>query len=326
MTVIDVHNHFLPAEVVADARRGNGFDGITVEDGWVVHRQGYRYPLHPAFSDVGKRLAAMDAVGIDQAILSIAPQMFMYGAADGAADFARSCNDALAAAAWSADGRLTPVASLPMADPGAAANELRRAVGRLNMRGAMIGPLVEGAALDDPAFDPVLACADELGVPLILHPYYVGTAEPPLDDFYLTNLVGNPLATTVCAARLILSGTLDAHPGLRIVLVHAGGFLPFQIGRLDHGHRVRPEARACALDPSQYLRRFWFDTITHAAVPLRFLVDLVGADRVVFGTDFPFDMAAGSPGEQLDGFSGRQREWIEGGNAAEVFGLTRRAE
>jgi aminocarboxymuconate-semialdehyde decarboxylase len=322
---VDVHTHFVPPSVVADARRGNGFDGLRVEDGsdgeWLVHPQGFRYPLHESFYDIGTRLRSMDERAIDHAVLSIAPTLFMYWA-DGAEAFARQANDALAAFAAASGGRITAVATLPMQHPEAAVAELRRAVAELGMPGAQIGPEVEGRPLDGPEFRPVLRAAAELDVPLILHPYYVGT-RAGLADFYLTNLVGNPLATVISAARLIFSGTLDELPALRLVLMHGGGYLPYQIGRLDHGHRVRPEARGCKLPPSAYLGRFSYDTVTHAPGPLRFLVDLVGADHVVYGTDFPFDMAAGPLAGQLAGagLDAGQTEQIAGANAVRLFGL-----
>ena len=327
MLTVDVHTHFVPPEVLADARRGAGFDGLRTEqrDGqeWLVHRQGFRYPVPPVYFDLAARLRAMDERATSHAVLSIAPTLFMYWAdASEAAGFCRAANDALAAFAAGSGGRITAVAALPLQDPDAAVTELRRAVTGLGMRGAEIGPEAAGTPLDDPALRPVLAAAADLGVPLIVHPYYVG-ALPGLADFYLTNLIGNPLATTVCAARLILSGTLDEITGLRLVLMHGGGFLPYQIGRLDHGHRVRPESGGCALPPSQYLDRFWFDTVTHAPVPLRFLTDLAGADRVLFGTDFPFDMAAGPLAEQIDGtgLDGGDVELIAGLTADRLFGL-----
>jgi aminocarboxymuconate-semialdehyde decarboxylase len=168
----------------------------------------------------------------------------------------------------------------------------------------------------------VLRAAARLGVPLILHPSYVGAKEG-LADFYLTNLVGNPLATTVCAARLIFSGTLDEVTDLRLVLMHGGGYLPYQIGRLDHGYRVRPESRGCRAAPSEYLSRFWFDTVTHAAAPLRFLVGQVGAEHVVYGTDYPFDMAAGRLSDQAEGagLDASSLAAVAGLSADALFGL-----
>lgn len=327
MSTVDVHNHFIPREVVDAARGGGAFDDMTVEVvggyEWLVHRQGYRYPLHPTFYDLEARLATMDAADIDRAVVSISPTLFMYWTeASAAAEFCRRANDELAAFARDSGGRIAAVATLPMQDPDAACVELRRAVTELGCRGAEIGPVVERIWLDDDDNRKVLATAQELDVPLILHPYYVG-ARPGLEDFYLTNLVGNPLESTISAARLILSGTLDELPSLSLVLMHGGGFLPYQVGRLDHGHRVRPEAKGCRHAPSTYLGRFAYDTITHAAAPLRFLIDLVGAANVLFGTDFPYDMAAGPLMEQLAGTGATDEEidLIASANAVRLFKL-----
>jgi aminocarboxymuconate-semialdehyde decarboxylase len=327
LRTVDVHTHFVPPQVVLDARKGSGFDGMRIERTggaeWLTHRQGFSYPLPPVYFDVAARLRSMDERGIDHALVSISPTLFMYWVAGTEADgFCRLANDSLAALAAESGGRITAVAALPMQHPDAAAAELRRSVSELGMRGAQIGPGIEDVPLDDAAFRPVLRTAADLGVPLILHPYYVGP-RPGLEDFYLTNLIGNPLATTVCAARLIFSGTLDEIESLRLVLMHGGGYLPYQIGRLDHGHRVRPESRGCRHNPSAYLSRFWFDTVTHAPVPLRFLTDLVGSDHVVYGTDFPFDMAAGPMAAQADGtgLCDEDLVLIAGRNAEQLFGL-----
>jgi aminocarboxymuconate-semialdehyde decarboxylase len=141
---------------------------------------------------------------------------------------------------------------------------------------------------------------------------------------YLTNLVGNPLDTGLCAARLILSGTLDRHPGLRLMLAHGGGYFPYQVGRLDHGNSVRSELGLCELRPSEYLRRFAFDTIVFSPRALRFLVDLVGSDRVAYGSDEPFDMRGGSAGSQVRraGLSRDEQAQILGGTAAAFLGFT----
>lgn len=327
MLTVDVHTHFLPPQLVAEARARQAVDGLRTERAggqeWMVHRQGFRYPLQRVFYDVPARLDAMTASGIDIGILSLAPTLFMYWLESREAlTLCRRANDELAAAGLSSGGRLRPVAALPMQDPDAAVTEFRRAVRELGMVGAEIGPSVEGQPLYDPELRPVLAAASELGVPLIIHPYSVA-ARPGLADFYLSNLVGNPLETTACAARLILSGTLDDLPELRLLLMHGGGYLPYQIGRLDHGYRVRPEAGGCRRSPSSYLERFHYDTLTHASRPLAFLISLVGAARVVYGTDFPFDMGGGPCPEQLADIelTGADREAIAGGNAASLFAL-----
>jgi aminocarboxymuconate-semialdehyde decarboxylase len=280
---------------VADARAGRALDRIQLQrrDGveWLVHPQGYGYPLSPEFFDLDAKHREMDRLGIASALLSLTPTLFFYWLdAAAAGDFCRRANESLAGFVAASD-RLEGVAVVPLQDPDAAIAELRRAVRDLGLRGVEIGTTMETVPLDDRRFGPFFTAAEELDVPVILHPYYVGT-RPNLTDFYMTNLTGNPLETCIAASRLILSGFLDRHPRLKVVLVHAGGFMPYQIGRLDHGFRVRSESNAAiSAPPSAYLRRFWYDTITHAAMPLKFLIELVGADRVMFGTDLPFDMA-----------------------------------
>lgn len=308
-------------------RAGDAPDGIRLDKAggtpWVAHRQGYRYPLLDIFHDVEARLDAMNTQGVDHALLSVAPPLFLYWIdAASAVAAARVVNDAVAAMAAMAPDRFTAVATLPMQDPAAAIAELRRCISQHGMKAAQIGPHCEGTPLDGETLFPVLAAANELGIPLILHPYYVGSS-PELDDFYLTNLQGNPWQTAVSASRLILSGTLDTLPDLNCVLVHGGGHLPYQIGRLDHGHRVRPEAKAPHHAPSEYLKRFHYDTLTHRAEATGWLISQVGADRVMYGSDIPFDMGGGPLQEQLAGLNldGGELEAISHRNAERIFNL-----
>jgi aminocarboxymuconate-semialdehyde decarboxylase len=325
--IIDAHTHFVPPAFVADARVGRALDYVRVQRRenmeWLVHPQGYRYPLSPEFFDVEARIRQMDGHGIDVSILSLAPTLFFYWLDSlAAADFCRQANDSLSAVVATSH-RLHGVAAVPLQDPDAAVAELRRAVVDLGLRGVQIGTTMETVPLDDPRFDPFFATAAALDVPVMLHPYYVGI-RPQLADFYMTNLTGNPLETCVAASRLILSGFLDRHPALKVVLVHAGGFMPYQIGRLNHGFRVREETSvSIASPPSSYLRRFWYDTITHASLPLKFLIELVGYDRVVLGTDLPFDMADTRFDHYLSAIdlSTTDRAAITSGNAASLFGV-----
>lgn len=326
MRVIDSHAHVIPPGLVSAMRSDSAPDGICLETAagrpWVVHRQGYRYPLLAAFHDVAARLAAMDAAGISLAVLSCSPTLFLYWTdAATAADAARLVNDGIADMAAQAPDRFAGVASLPLQDPPAAAAELRRAVRELGLKGAHVGPHVEGVPLDDASLRPVLQTAVDLGVPLIVHPYFVGPS-PSLDDFYLTNLQGNPWQTAVCASRLILSGTLDALPALDVMLVHGGGHLPYQIGRLDHGYQVRPEAQQPAATPSAYLGRFHYDTLLYRPDAMRWLIGQVGADRVLYGTDMPFDMDGGPLHRQLgEGLADDAQTAIAYRNAERLFVL-----
>lgn len=294
--IIDTHCHFIPKTYIEEARKGRGIDGIRLEQQGdterVVHPElGMQYPLKPEFFDQEAKLEAMDSLDIDTSIFSIVPLWLMHWTpAEIAVDFCQRANADLAELLRGSE-RLVGLATVPMQAPDEAAKELRRAVTALGFKGAQIGTTVNGTPLDDERFEPFFKTAEELDVPIMIHPAYAGRPSP-FTDFYLKNLIGNPLATAIAASRLILSGFLDRHPRLQLLLVHAGGFMPYQIGRLDHGYNVRAETRKrIGQLPSSYLRRFHYDTISHASAPLRFLVDLVGVDRVVFGTDIPFDMA-----------------------------------
>lgn len=324
---IDIHNHYLPLDFIDEARRGEALDNITIiqreNKEWVFHPQGFQYPLADEFWNLEAKLKHMDSLDIDVSILSVSPTLLFHWIEAGPAqEFCHRTNDTLAEFVSHSGGRLYGMATVPLQNPEAAAAELRRAV-ELGLRGVQIGTPMENIPLDDDQFDSFFATAAELDVPVMLHPYYVGT-KPEFADFYMTNLVVNPLETGVAATRLILSGCLDRHPNLTVVLVHAGGYMPYQIGRLDHGYRVRDEARAnIDAPPSSYLRRFYYDTITHASTPLKFLVELVGSDRVVIGSDIPFDMQDLHLAEYLKAtkLDEESLKAINGGNANRIFGL-----
>jgi aminocarboxymuconate-semialdehyde decarboxylase len=233
-------------------------------------------------------------------------------------------NDSLAKAVAESGGKLEGIASLPMQDADASATELRRAVEELGLKGAQIGTSIEGESLDHGRYEPIWQAADELRVPIVLHPYYVGT-RTGFEDYYLTNIFVNPMDTALAASRLIFSGILDRYPALTFLLVHGGGFLPYQLGRLDHGWSVRPEPKK-HIDrrPSEYIDRFFFDTITHGDSALRWLIDFIGAERVVLGTDLPFDMADEDPVGRLERVTvpGAERDAVTAASAREFFSLT----
>ncbi|MQA99873.1 MAG: amidohydrolase family protein [Actinobacteria bacterium] len=323
--VIDVHTHFIPREYL-DADDHPEW-GARIEDRggvpWIVHDEGFAYPFHPTFLCEDAKFEDMRKRSIDLSVVSLAPTLFYYwiDAADAVA-FARMANDSLAKAVVESGGKLFGLASLPMQDPEGAAIELRRAVEELGMVGAQIGTTMEGDYIDRDRFLPVWEAANELKVPFVLHPYYVGP-KSGYEDYYLTNIFVNPMDTAIAASRVIFSGLLDRFPDITLMLVHAGGFLPFQIGRLDHGWKVREEPKH-KIDrrPSEYMDRFYLDTITHNDSALRWLIELVGANRVVLGTDLPFDMADEDPVGRLERTAeGTTRARIGAANAADLFGL-----
>ncbi|MGH2775030.1 MAG: amidohydrolase family protein [Actinomycetota bacterium] len=324
--IIDVHTHFIPPEFLNAADHPAWGAAVERRDGhrWVVHDEGFAYPLNDGFLGNQAKLDDMDARGIDFSIMSLAPTLFYYwiDTAD-AVSFSRMANDSLAETVAGSRGRLAGTASLPMQDPDAAADEYRRCIQELGFVGAHVGTTIEGEYVDRDAYLPLWEAVNELGAPVILHPYYIGP-KVGYEDYYLTNIFVNPLDTALAAGRLIFSGLFDRFENLKFLLVHAGGFLPYQIGRFDHGWKVRQEARI-SLDrpPSEYLDRFYFDTITHHDRALKWLIDLVGNQRVVLGTDLPFDMADEDPVGRLDRVADSEetRQLVGGSTASELFDL-----
>jgi aminocarboxymuconate-semialdehyde decarboxylase len=241
--------------------------------------------------DLERRLQDMAASKVDVQVLSVCPQTFVYAQPPAlAAAFARIQNEQLAKLVKARPDRFLAIATLPMQAPKLAADELRHAVRTLGLRGAQIGSNVAGKNLDDPALEPVWATAAELDAFILLHPINVAGVDR-LSSYYLNNLIGNPLDTTIAAACLVFSGVLERHPSLKICLSHGGGFVPYQAGRFLHGWHVRKEPKnKLPKPPTESLGRFYFDTIVHSKDVLEFLVGNVGVDRVLLGSDYPFDM------------------------------------
>jgi aminocarboxymuconate-semialdehyde decarboxylase len=208
-----------------------------------------------------------------------------------------------------------------MQDPQKAADELVFAVRDLCLRGAMIDTNVQDRDLGDPMFDPFWEAAQNLDVPVFLHPFSLAPVRR-FNRYYLHNVVGYPFETTLAAAGLIFGGVLRRFPRLRVVLVHGGGFLPYQIGRFDRAFTAREESRMLSTEaPSQSLRAFLYDSLTHGPAALRFLIDVVGADRVLLGSDFPFGMGDPEPIRAIEeaGVDEETRRAICITNAARLF-------
>src|SRR5262249_23748958 len=240
------------------------------------------------------------------------------------AAWSRVQNEALAAALSDAGPGHAGLAALPLQDPPRAADELTFAVTSLGLRGAMIDPNALGRPLGDRAFDPLWRAAADLAAPVMLHPFLLEAVER-FGRHYLHNLVGYPFETTLAAASLILGGALDRFPGLDVVLVHGGGYLPYHVGRFDRAHQTRPEARAAGIAmPSSYLRRFHYDTLVQTGAALAYLARTVGADRIVLGSDHPFWMGDPEPLRVVReaGLGADAETAIAGANAARLFRLS----
>jgi aminocarboxymuconate-semialdehyde decarboxylase len=317
MQAIDVHAHFVPATAVEKACADPATYGLQHNDGKLVFEGSRPAELNPLLCDVQKRPGAkvdvqlvgnwMDATG------------YSLPANKGAA-WSRLFNQELAAIARQKPERFRTLASLPMQDPSRAAEELEHAVKELGMKGAMIGTNVAGRNYDEPGFEPVWRKASELQVPLVLHPYNTVPTDR-LSKYHFANLLGNPFDTLIAAASLIFGGVCDRFPELKVVLLHGGGHLPYQAGRLNHGYKVRPEAKTPKKLPTDYLRWFRYDTIIHWPKALAYLIDVVGPDRVMLGSDDPFDMGDMEPGAIVAacGCAGADADRVIGGNAQELF-------
>ncbi len=325
---IDIHSHVIPPRILdAIAVDPKGFAARIEGAGSgrrMVHDQGYAYPLFEEFSDPKAKLAVMDRKGLDVSIVSTAPPMFYYWAEpDLAATAARLVNDGIAEMVSSAPDRLRGMASVPMQHPDLAVAELERAVATHGFKAVEIGTTIEGVQLADPRFRPFLKRARDLDVLVFIHPYYVGS-KAGLESYYLTNLAGNPIDTAVSVSNLIFSGALDDLAGLKMLVAHGGGYAPYQIGRLVHGHKVRPETHAASeTSPKDLLKQLYFDTLLFDPQALRFLIDLVGPDHVCLGTDAPFDMGDETPLESLaavPGLTPEEEARIAAGTATALMG------
>jgi aminocarboxymuconate-semialdehyde decarboxylase len=239
----------------------------------------------------------MDRVGIDVQVLSSWIDMTAY-ALDGGkgAAYSRAVNEILAEEAGAHPGRFLAMATVPLQQPGASAEELGYAVKELGMIGVEIATTVEGVDLDQAGLDPFWEAADDLGCLVLIHPYQpLGGVD--LSRHFLDNLVGRPAESTVAIANLMLSGVFDRYPDLQVCLVHGGGFLPFQLGRLERGYRAVPHRVAIdsKLSPHEVASLLYYDTVLHWPRAISALVGLVGPTRVVLGSDYPFEMGDPDP-------------------------------
>lgn len=299
----DIHAHLLlpalhaeverraPDEVAAAAdleRRRNGVESLQASGAMIGSRI-------DKLTDVRARLAAMDAQGVDRQWVSVSPNHFYPWANEGLAGWiAGEVNRLVAEHVARAPDRLTGLGVVPLQHPGRLVEYLDDAVLGRGLAGVEISSFAGDVELSDARLAPFWARAEELGCIVFLHPFGCSLDER-LDRFYLSNTVGQPTENAVALSHLIFSGVLDRHPGLKIVVAHGGGYLPFAIGRSDRAWSVRPEAHGCEHPPSTYLTRLWFDTVVHDPLALRHLVEVAGGSRVLLGSDFPFDMGLDDP-------------------------------
>lgn len=287
--IIDTHNHVMP-EAALDVLRADPSFGVTIKGNEWSGAHHVPFQIDPSFYDPTAKIATLDKASIDGAILSVSPTLFFYEVGtESAAQICDASNLGMVKMCEHAPDRLRWLANLPIQDPAGAAAMYREAAAA-GCLGASLGTSVAGKRLDHPEFEEFWAVAAEIGFPVLVHPAF-NEPHAALKDFYLQNVVGNPLETTLMVERMICAGVLHRHPGLRLLLLHGGGFFPYQAGRLRHARSVRPELAETPADLLSALPQLYFDTLTHDRQSLRFLVEWAGAGHVVLGTDIPFDMS-----------------------------------
>lgn len=299
---IDVHAHYVPSDSLKVAGEIGARDGLNLETNQrgrnVLTRDGKPFlsQLKAEFSDLDLRLSIMDQQGVDMQVLSPAGSYFFYWMpSDQSLEFARWQNDRFAEAVAKYPRRFVALASVPMQDPATAAAELDRAMTRLGLRGAEIASNINGRYFDDPAFEPFWQAAQALDALLFVHPNQVVGADR-MKEYHLANLIGNPTDTSLAFAKLIFGGVLERFPRLKFLLAHAGGFLPYTWGRLDRGYRIQDSAIGkISQAPSEYVKLLYFDTIAHSSTALAYLIANFGADHVLLGSDYPYDMGDPEP-------------------------------
>ena len=281
--------------------------------------------IRPQMESVERRLADMDKMGVDIQAVSSAPYFFFYNAEpELGRQSAQLVNEDIGALCAKHPDRFVGLGVLPLQNTEMAVGELVRCVKELGLRGVEIGTHVEGEELSSPRLAPLWAKLEELDVVVFMHPS--GISHPQrLLDHYLSNILGNPLESMLAVSHLIFDGVLERHSGLKLVIAHGGGYLPAYAGRQDHGWHAREDVRiGLPKPPSEYLKRLYFDTMVFEADQLTFLIEKYGADHIVLGTDYPYDMGHYTPldliGEVAD-LSAADAAAVSGGNAARLLKL-----
>jgi aminocarboxymuconate-semialdehyde decarboxylase len=325
---VDLHAHVLVPEVedlVAEcpekkaetelARRVLGAESAAVN-------QRQLQEVGPKLTDVSLRLQLMDTMGVDLQVLSPIPSQYYYWASeDLAAELVRLQNERLAELSARLPARLAALGNVALQCPRLAVEQMKVAVRKLGLSGVEISTGVNQRDLGDAFFDTFWAAAEDLGCLVFIHPWGSSLGERT-SRYYLANVIGQPLETTIALSDMIFSGVFDRRPGLKILAAHGGGYLPSYIGRSDQAFGVRPEAKHSRRQPSEYLRQIYFDSLLYAPESLRRLIDQVGVSQVVIGTDYPFDMGHYDPHgliAALAQLTEDERNAILGGNAARLL-------
>lgn len=281
--------------------------------------------LRPKMDFLETRLADMDAMGVDiQAVAVSVYQYYYWADAEVGSRITRVINEELAEQTGKFKGRFSPLGTVPLQDTDAAIAELKYCVEELGMKGLEIGTHVDGEEIASPRLDPFWAEVERLGAVIVVHTNG-HTHKDRLQDHNFVNIIGHAFEATLATAHLIFNGVMERYPDLKIVVVHGGGYLPAYAGRIDHAWRARADVReGVPKPPGEYLKKFFFDTMVFEPDQLKFLIDKYGADHIMLGTDYPYDMGDDDPLEfigSVPDLSQDQIDLISGGNAARLLGF-----
>jgi len=324
---IDLHSHFFPVEAFQSAGKyRDKAPQAALQNGrlTVTSGGGMRANLAEGSYDAAARIKDLDKLNIDLQAISPSPIMLFYWEEPAAAAyFSRLQNEALQAVAAKHPDRFVAFGSVPLQsvpESIAIAEEAKRS----GLKGLEIGTAVGDKQLDDPIFEPFYEAAQALDLLLFVHPVEDGIdTDDPLNAM-LGNVLHFPFRTTLMIERMILKGLFEKYQNLRLCLSHAGGFVAYNIWRLDHAYGQRPEFRKnIAQKPSEYLKKIYFDTILHSVAAIEYLIRAVGADRVVIGSDYPMAMGDFDPVGRIKELkiSDGERSQVLGGNAAQAIKL-----
>jgi len=325
---VDVHAHMaVPAvEALLADEPGHAVqqrvDAATAGEASTAYNRAHFGQVIPRLTDLEVRLAAMDKAGVDMQAVASVPQSYAWAGRALAERIVALTNEAVAGFCARQPGRLLPVGTVALQHPELAAEQLRQAVTELGLRGVQISTAAApGLELDDPRLAGFWAAAEEFSAAVLIHPWGC-TLGSRLNAYYLFNTVGNPVETALALSRVIFSGLLERHPGLKIWSAHGGGYLPSYIVRADHAWNAREDARTTQRPPSELLRRTFTDSLVYTPEQLRHLVAVMGPGQVTLGSDYPFDMGVDDPVDRLAaaGLDDATVSAIRGGNAARLLG------
>ena len=326
MKNIDAHSHFIPPDSLPLLKE-LGIELVPMDGGMyqLVHAGHVTSPVTKGYFDPESRLKELDKLDIDVQVVSAARQTFLYEHPDPkvTARIARHQNESVAKVTKQYD-RFVGTATLPLQDMTLALREMDYAYSKLELRGLEIATNLLGKNLDDDVFLPFYERLESYRWPMMIHPDYMMGAGTRLNKYYSPIMIGAIFETTIAFTYLVLGQIMDRFPNLKIMLCHGGGAVPYQIGRIDHGSEVRVEARQRAKKkPSEYLRSFYYDTIVHTDAALEFLIKVVGADRVIFGTDYAMNMGEWDGLKRINrvNISESDKIKISRTNAAALYGL-----